>query len=806
MSKGFLMATLFLAFLLVGAIATVMGLTLPSSIQAYDTKYLKYIIVLVFILYGLTRAFKKSSVLVACLVLLAIALLTGNIWPVSVAIWFTLSSISLGRFILIKLRVDETVIEPLTAFLVGAGVFATIVGLLAHFEVNYAGVYGLLLAVPLLSGWRYIVVQYNRYMAKLRVHNSNPDWLVIVLAAVATLHFCVALLPEVGFDALAVHLFVPSQLALRHQWGFDPGLYSLALIPMLGDWVYSIGYMLAGETASRLLNVEFVFVMALLGRELVLWAGGSESGAKWAALLFLSTPLTYTETNSLFVESIWSAYMVAGSLWFARFAVSQSGSEDSLKLSGVTFGLAAAAKAVTLANLPVFVLLLVYRWRSLLNRKIVVALLVASLLFLVLGAIPYVTAWVISGNPVFPFFNEFFKSPFFPAYNFDNSLFKSGVQWDLPYRMLFDSGKYLEASNGASGFQWLLLLLPALFLVAVRKNYKAILLFLIAVSFVVMTFQSQSYMRYIFPSFLILSALIGVAISSEEIIGKLSKVFLYAVMVSIVLNLLFITSVTWAYRGFPSSVLWSNTARDQYLESRLPIRRAVEFVNYLNAERAPVAFFSQPFGAGLNADALYPNWYNSSFSKEITEATDAQAIVNALSVYGSNIVMLNEIWGTPEKRKIIEEATVKIAEFGSVSVRTVSNKYLFIKELIDNPELSGSSGWTLSQGASIADDGESFLVSVSAPATQTIKLRGGARYINEVTARCASTPGQGRIQINWHDEQMQFITASIKVYDCSADWQVHQQRVIAPRDAAFATVYGASHTNTPIEITRISLR
>ena len=217
------------------------------------------------------------------------------------------------------------------------------------------------------------------------------------------------------------------------------------------------------------------------------------------------------------------------------------------------------------------------------------------------------------------------------------------------------------------------------------------------------------------------------------------------------------------------------------------------------------AFFSQPFAAGLNADALYQNWYNFKFENEIDKAIDAQGIASVLAGYGSSFILLSEVWGTAEKRKIIEDASDEIAKIGSISVRSLSDKYRFDTELLENSELTGGQGWSLMQGAPAATE-ESFLVTVSAPLFQTVKIRGGIRYMNEVTARCGSIPGQGRVQINWLDEKMQFISWSAKVYDCTADWQVHRQTVAAPRNAVFATVYGTSHTATPIEITRISLR
>lgn len=740
-----------------------------------------------------------------------IAILSGALWPLAVLLWFALASILFGRVILAFLSVGKASADLTTCFLVGAGIYGTAVGLLAHAPLNYPGVYGLALAAPLLLGWRQLPEMARQVKAWLDASQDmryRIDWLSVAIAAIALVHFVVTLMPEVQFDALTLHLLVPSHLALRHQWGFDPSLYAMALIPMLGDWLFSIGYMLAGETGARLINLAFTYLLAWQAREVVLWAGGNEGGAKWAALLFLATPLTFLETSSLFVDSVFSAFTVAGTMAILRLiSTPQEKRGAELIIGGLTLGLAAAAKAVTLNILPVLMIPLLLRWRYWANRHLAPAVMLGFVLFLSVGGISYVTAWLIAGNPFHPFFNGIFKSPYYPPINFDNPLFKSGAGLDLPYNVIFNSGKYLEATNGASGFQWLLLLPVTLVILIFQGRSRALLLFAIAVLSVALIFYSQSYLRYAYPASLLLSAVIGVSLSPTSAHTRLlMRIFSLVAGLALALNLLFFSAAGWTYRELPLKILLGDPFRSQYLETRLPVRSAVEFINYLNVERSPVAFFSQPFGAGLNADALYPNWYNHRFKEGIEKARDAHDVIRLLSQYGSRFVLLDEEWGTPERRKIIEQPTERIAEFGSVSVRSVRDEYLFSKELINNSELAGSEGWALGNGVLVDPKLGTFLVTVSDTATQVVKVRGGTRFINEVTARCGKTQSQGRIQINWHDAQMAFITTSIRVFDCSADWLEHRQIVIAPKNAAFAIVYGSSHTSVPIEITRISMR
>ena len=71
-------------------------------------------------------------------------------------------------------------------------------------------------------------------------------------------------MPETGHDALATHLFIPAFISYKHEWGFNPELYVWSVTPMLGDWIYSISYMLGGEVASKLVTFMFICILAYL--------------------------------------------------------------------------------------------------------------------------------------------------------------------------------------------------------------------------------------------------------------------------------------------------------------------------------------------------------------------------------------------------------------------------------------------------------------------------------------------------------------------------------------------------------------
>lgn len=807
--------------LVVGALLTLKGvgqMEWPTVIPFDDTallsdsalrRYLLLVLGVLSVICICVIATKRSVLVIASITASVLTLLCGAIWPLVAVAWFATASAVLGRKIGRILSPAENAPAWGTAFLLGSGTYGTAVGLLAHFAVNFPGLYASALALPLIL-FRNTFAELCSHLRVLTTRRAPTAFgdcvLELAVATVALVHIVITLLPEVAYDALTSHLFVPAHLALRHQWGFDVTTYVWAVMPMLGDWIFAIGYMLGGETAARLINVGFVLTIAWYIRELVLWAGGTVSGARWAVLIFLSTPLTFTESSSLFIESVWTTFVVAGTLAILRACSSVEETKHNLLIGSALLGFAAAAKAVTFTVIPALLIVLICRYKVWTKAELLRAALLGIAAFLLVGAIPYVTAWELTGNPVFPLFNKIFKSPFYPPENFEApAVFGKGVTWDILYRMTFESGKYLEGRTGSAGFQWLLLFFPTTVLLFGFRLWKGVGLFLVGVLCVYFTFSSTAYLRYVFPSFAIFAACVGIAIgfvNSNRSIVYPALCFVGSAVVA--LNLLFINAGAF-YSDFQLKSIFSEDKRHGYLQTRLPIRNAVELVNKLNTVGSPVAVFAQPLTAGLAADALYPNWYNLRFYSLIQEARSEQAIVDVLASNGVDFVIFDSNWGDAEKRRLIEAATEEIAELGTVTVRRIATAYRFQSELLKYPDFESYAGWSSVPGG-FSRVGNGIAVSVSSPAFQSVPVMQKRRYLYSVKARCNGLPTQGRMQVNWVDAKSQFIGAEIRVFDCTDSSAEHKMEIIAPPKATMAVVYASGHTSIPLVFERVSFR
>jgi len=748
--------------------------------------------------------FTRRTPYVLCLGLLAcLSMAFAQVWPVMVVAVLGLSATVLGRWMLKQhITADWSV-----HLLVGAGTLGTFTGLAAYLPINYPWLYGVLLSLPLLLGRKHVMSTARELLSLIRAVRAAQTpiqtALDVLICGFACLYVLVAFMPEVGHDALAMHLFVPSHMAQRHQWSFDASTYVWAVMPMLADWIYSIVYMLAGETASRLSNSAFTLLVAWQIHNMTLWAGGSASSARWACLIFLSTPLAFAESSSLHIESAWTAFMLAGTLAILKvssFTPEITERLSQLLMAGLLLGFALASKAVTLSVLPVLLVVLLLQYKAWAVQGIGKTLLLGSAGLMLAGATPYVSAGYLTGNPVFPFFNAIFHSPLWPNINFEPpATFGRGMSWDTLYRMVFKSPEFIEGRIGAAGFQWLLLP-TAVVALLLSGNRKALLIFLVGAGAMFVTFHSTAYLRYVFPSFALFSVILALPFSNGRIFPR--SLAMVAGALLIMTNIRFIQAATY-YGDIKPSALLSQAGRQMYLSERLPLRKMVDTVNVLNTGHQPVAVFASPLMAGLGGDALYASWYNLKWKNEFDTATSPSELARRLRQRQVNWLVI-DLKSLPQARlDLLLNVSTSYARLGDLDLRKLNVTH---DEHLLNPELSSLEGWSLTLPSSYDPSRKILTVNVKTPATQRVEVTPGATYTNSVSARCATTATTGRIQANWMDAQGDFIAASIATFDCTTQWETHEMNVIAPANATSVIIYASGHTDTPLEFRSLSFR
>ncbi len=535
---------------------------------------------------------------------------TGLAAPLSVL--YLLGSFLLTGRILVR-RAD-----PLTAIALGLAVWIAALWIALHFPVNTRAIYLAAFAIPYL--WEFRRLRDHFRGLRLRVDSRAESAALALLLFFLLAHWLVALQPEVSADGLSMHLALPMKVAHDARWAFDFRQETWTLMPAGGDCLYTAAYLLGGEAAARLVNFALLcLIAAMIAQASRRWI--SLAPALLTAALFASTPLVQLVTGSLFVENLWAFLILAAALSLVRF---EEGSLDAkhgdtdLAIAGALFGAALSVKlmaAVFLAPAAIIGATIALR------RRRFHALFAATWWMLVLGAPAYIYALVESGNPVFPFANTIFRSPYFDVTQpFTDARFAGLLTWHMPFDLTFQSQKFFEGQNGAAGFQYFLLLAPVLLLLRKRAQW---LLVAIGAGGAAILLVVLPNLRYLYPAMPLLSIALGSVLTQ----WPRPAAALWSVLAAA--NFWFLGASGWYHKDF---AVFRKSDAAQYLNQSVPEHLLIERLNR-EAPGQSVAFFSAGAVAGLYGRAYTDSWHNNAYWMRLIRAPNAAAIAAILREY-----------------------------------------------------------------------------------------------------------------------------------------------------------------------------
>ena len=334
------------------------------------------------------------------------------------------------------------------------------------------------------------------------------------------------------------------------------------------------------------------------------------------------------ETGSLYVESLWSAFLLA-TLYLALEFARAPGARPRLVVA-LAFMVAGALQTKTIAVLWIAPLLLYVLWvarpfgvRLRLGAPAVLLVAAAG----VLAIWPYANAWWRTGNPVFPFMNAWFGSPLFDATtSFTNPLYRTPLRpWSL-YETIVAGGRFGEGRDGAIGFHWLLLL-PLVLLALLRPHARELrLCAVLAAIFFVAVFMQQSYLRYLLPAFLVLAVLGGWAAEGLSDRRGTRVAMLAAGIVLCLLHVRVVPTGAWDNATLCLRCGWEAEQRDEFVAAYMPHRTVSEYLTR-NLPNARVGFFvlNGPSPAGYVGYSRSANWHDVPMFKAVARSAGGGA-------------------------------------------------------------------------------------------------------------------------------------------------------------------------------------
>lgn len=622
--------------------------------------------------YTFASRYRRSLELALALVLTAFAAILCGPAPVFVVLFFLLSSWCLGAVVLSGFGRRLNDVPDIATLVVGWALYAVLFSMLAPVPINTTATHTVILGVPILMAGVCAPLR-----ARLR---AGIDGLVrmvptdtvpsrpflaglIVSATILSLHLAMVALPERYYDAMTSHLYIPTYMSAHRAWSYDASTYAFAYMPAGADFLYAHMFLLGGETAARLLNFT-AFLFTCIATLLIAMRATSRAAAAWAVVLLVSIPLTLIESATLFVENTVSLFIIV-----AVLVLIQGRSKFSLAHYCAVILLLAGASVVKLhgviAAAPIGLLALAFclsRSLSLQRMAMISAITVAGA---AAAAWPYAYAWVKTGNPVLPLFNQIFKSPYFPPVELLDSRWTDKLSPWFLYEATFYSTRFVEAYGGALGFGFLVFLAAGLAAAIVGRNRVALLCGCLGLGLIALLAAKIQYLRYLLIFFPLLTVVVAAALGHFAGIRVLRAPLALLIVAVTALNVYKLPAGGWILGVSDLRACCSPNARRDLEVAQTPERIVNRIVNDAAGPMARVLYMNNPYGGLLTGTAISTAWYNTKFAAAFASvATDSEFSALMRQVSPTHVVV-----DTRVARPMDKLAAAFAAAHGNLMVR-----------------------------------------------------------------------------------------------------------------------------------------
>jgi hypothetical protein len=489
-----------------------------------------------------------------------------------------------------------------------------------------AGLSGWVVTLPIHTVWLWSAVLLSliasqRHALLRSARTAMAGWNEAVATSPRAAMLCVMLmglastacwLPAMQMDDLTYHLGLPTQLMRDARYAPAPQYQVWSFAPWAGDVLHGIASVLSRREAHGAVNALWLILAAGAA-----WSVASSLRAdateRWASLaLFASLP------PLVWIAAGMQTELAATAVTLALVAMIVADAPGRLWAGTVLFaGLFALKPVHGMAALPLLLYAGWKHWPLWPWRR----LAIASLLFAALGLSSYAQSWLATGNPVLPIFNSVFQSPYFPSEQFSDPRWHAGFGPDLPWRITFDTDRYVEGWDG--GFGFVLIACSGLWLLQLLRPGRRLLMLAITAA-VLLPLMPMQYARYAFPCIAVLTVLLP--IGSDAALGRRAMSWLIVGVCA--LNLAYQANASWLHHSAALKRTirspFDDTATLQaYLPERLLLRGLPKNDTGLVLATDPArGFIAELGGRGRTVSPHSPSLQNA-FKREVDESAGA---------------------------------------------------------------------------------------------------------------------------------------------------------------------------------------
>lgn len=521
------------------------------------------------------------------------AVASGTAWQIASAGLILFAAYGAGRAVLACFKVEADF-----SFLERGGLAAGLgLGLLSHFtlllgllHLLYPAVaFGTLAAVLVISHrfiWNDIQKVRTYARVNLKFEAADSLFFLVVVFVFLSVVTAEAMAPDVHFDDLHYHLYVPIHYVASHGVVLLPDVIQSYFYQGV-EMLYTLAFLVGGETTAIFVNSCFGVLTALA---LAGFAGRlfSREVAWLSTCFWITTPLVVLLMTTAHVDVATAFFSFVATIvafgWLRR-----SGWRLAL-LAGIFAGFAVAVKlnaAVYCLALGLTVLAAAWTERRL--REVMRSAIPFAAGALVVGGIWPLLRFLQTGNPVYPFLNAIFRAPGLPFtndwMNFGSFGMGKGL-WallELPWNTTFHADRFNEAVHPYVLGPCLLMAIAGCILNL--RGLRNELRWAISVTalFAVAWFVGVQYLRYFVPALPLVAMIAGAtahgaltALRSERRRAALIVIATLFVVPSLVI---WLASYYAIPERVPLRVIFGLESREAYRARILPIYAAFETVD-----------------------------------------------------------------------------------------------------------------------------------------------------------------------------------------------------------------------------------
>jgi hypothetical protein len=462
------------------------------------------------------------------------------------------------------------------------------------------------------------------------------------------------LTPEIGTDALVYHLAVPKLLLNSHGFYFIPGNI-FSHYPLHSEMVFLLGLFLNGDILAKGIHFSILLCILLGIWQFTRYRIKGNIFPVLSMTVFCTIPSIFLTSHMAYNDLFVTLYSMAAVFAFINWY--EHNEHAWLILFGFFSGLAIACKYTALILPPLGCLGILWssRHQKLKFHEAVRNLSVYILFVLIIGSPFYIKNWMVTGNPVYPFFYSIFGGKGWDPdqarlYDFFVQTLGAGrtlldyilLPWNLSFTAKMNNPQF-------DGLLGPIFFLSLPFVIGMRKLEMPIKVIIVYCVFTFIFWAgSAQQIRYLFPVFPFLAILVGCVLTYYKKRNFYFIILLICLTVSFTFNGYHITRDFLKIR--PIGVIAGLEGRDAFLSRMLPSYGIFQFANKHLPENSKIfLIYMKNWGFLCDHDYYSDSMFESyTIQKILSHAATPEAVYKELRAHAFTHILydINYIYGS----------------------------------------------------------------------------------------------------------------------------------------------------------------